>query len=73
MSSPVAKGSKVPAWPTFITLVKLRTFLTISKEVQPMGLSINNTLPSKKGISASGIGFCFIEFENFLEEFFRET
>jgi hypothetical protein len=23
-------------------------------------------LPSKKGISASGIGFCFIEFENLL-------
>jgi hypothetical protein len=37
-----------------------------------MGLSINNTLPSKKGISASGIGFCFIEFENLLGKLIRE-
>jgi len=40
-----------------MTFVNHLTFLTISKEVQFNGLSINKTLPSKKGVSAGGMGF----------------
>ncbi len=54
--SPVANGSKVPACPTFFIRMVLRTLATTSCEVHSSGLSINNTCPSVKIVTAS----CFI-------------
>ena len=51
MSNPVANGSSVPAWPTFIFLSfdilrnLKRILLTTSNEVQPLGLSIKKKPP----------------------------
>src|SRR5207248_7727197 len=51
-SSPVAIGSSVPAWPTFIVPRARRTRFTASWEVMPDGLSTNAT-PLRAG-SAMG-------------------
>ena len=37
-STPVAAGSRVPAWPTFPTPLPFRTSATTRKEVQPTSL-----------------------------------
>ena len=39
-STPVAKGSRVPAWPTLRVFKSLRDFETTSWELKPRGLSM---------------------------------
>ena len=42
-STPVAKGSSVPVWPTFGEPIARRTTATTSCEVGPAGLSMTRT------------------------------
>src|SRR6185503_16227086 len=48
INNPEARGSSVPACPTFFMRIRLRIFLTASNDVQCKGLSISNTCPSSK-------------------------
>ena len=53
--SPVANGSNVPACPTFLALLRLRTFLTRSNDVHPSGLLKISTAPSLKSIGGCSV------------------
>jgi hypothetical protein len=51
INKPEANGSNVPAWPTLGILIRLRIFLTASKEVQLSGLLINKTFPEANSLT----------------------
>src|ERR1700742_5346468 len=55
ISRPVASGSSVPAWPIFFVLTSRRSLRTTSKEVQSIGLSINNICPCSKKWGSGGV------------------
>src|SRR5437879_2332364 len=55
MRRPVALGSRVPQWPTFLMRNWRRTFSTMSWEVGPAGLSIRRA-PSKGSKGCMGDG-----------------
>src|SRR6476661_5557040 len=72
---PVAKGSSVPAWPTFLIFRVFRIFLTTSKDVQCNGLLMSSTPPSSKGEEELSCKlffriFCLFNFKLFSKIFF---
>src|SRR5215475_3886340 len=56
MRRPVARGSSVPAWPTFFVFTCGRSLRTTSKEVHSSGLSISSTCPCSKKWRVGSIG-----------------
>ncbi len=68
INNPEAKGSNVPAWPTFLARVMYLIFLTAWKEDHPSGLFINNISPS--GLVGGGV---FVDMPTEVFSFPEET
>ena len=61
-SKPLAKGSRVPVWPTRESLIVLRASFTISCDVGPSGLSMSSSPVKSFTLFLVGRAACFTDF-----------